>query len=65
MHYQWLEKTPLIRKIKRVYNNMAIFQRQNSKKLLTLWVKLKAPKSYRPRANVKSKSNLIRRTYLF
>ena len=64
MQYQWLEKTPLIRKIKRVYKNMAILQRQNNQKLLPLWVKLKAPKSYRPSANVQSQSNLIRRTHL-
>ena len=51
-------------KIKRVDKNMAILQKQNSQELLTLGVKFKARKAYRPRANVQSKLNLICRAYV-
>ena len=43
---------------------MAILQKQNNQELLTLGVKLKARKTYRPSANVQSKLNLICRAYV-
>ena len=45
---------------------MAILQRQNSQRLLTsVGVNFKAPKTYRPRANVQSKLNLISQTHFY